>query len=75
SISLLAASGSNKKDIPLFGMPSKEFSIMCVMLRALTSKRFSFLACTQRTATMSKSLAHPLRVLGQRRTTQHNTHP
>ncbi|MDF5366522.1 hypothetical protein P3676_24290, partial [Vibrio parahaemolyticus] len=25
--------------------------------------------------TMSKSLAHPLRVLGQRRTTQHNTHP
>lgn len=48
------------------------------MLRAIPSKRFSFLTCTQRAATMSKSLAHPLRSLGWQQTTQHkhvyNTH-
>jgi hypothetical protein len=41
------------------------------MLRAITSKRFSFLACTQQAATISKSLAHPLSALGRWQTTQH----
>ena len=52
--------------------------IMRIILRAIPSKRFSFLTCTQQAATMSKSLAHPLRTLGFQQTLNiihnHNAH-
>ena len=43
-------------------------SIMGIMLRANTGKRFSLLTCTTQAPTMSNSLAHPCCTSGQRQT-------
>ncbi|QFG06236.1 hypothetical protein VAI2_9 [Vibrio phage VAI2] len=55
-----------------------EHALCELCVRASLANRFSFLACTQQAATMSKSIAHSLPRSGQRQTLNiihnHNTH-